>query len=58
MKKRLNEPTIDNIILWETQYKWITITRKNIPFQKSNYYIEWNTIYKYTEKELSALSNK
>ena len=58
MKKRLNEPTIDNIILWETRYKWITITRKNIPFQESNYYIKWNTIHKYTKKELSALSNK
>lgn len=59
MKKRLNEPFIDNIILWITKYNNKVIRSINdVKFKKSEYYIEDWHIKKYTKEELELLDWK
>lgn len=59
MKKRLNEPILDNIILWVTKYNNQLIhSIKDIKFVKSEYYIEDWHIKRYTKEDLKLLDLK
>jgi spermidine synthase len=59
MKERLKEPVLDNIKLWVTKYNnQIIYSVKDVEFQKSEYYIEWWHIKRYTREELELLDWK